>query len=57
MIKETFDSNKTFSFDLVSSDIILKEILSLDIYTHTHTHTYTHTHTHTHTKEVKKEQF
>ena len=30
MIKETFDSNKTFSFDLVSSDTIFKEILSLD---------------------------
>ena len=30
MIKETFDSNKTFSFDLVSSDTTFKEILSLD---------------------------
>ena len=30
MIKETFDS-KTFSFDLVSSETIFKEILSLDI--------------------------
>ena len=30
MIKETFDS-KTFSFDLVSSKINFKEILSLDI--------------------------
>ena len=30
MIKETFDSNKTFSFDLVSSDTNIKEILSLD---------------------------
>ena len=30
MIKETFDSNKTFSFDLVSSDTIFKEIVSLD---------------------------
>ena len=30
MIKETFDSNKTFSFDLVSSDTIFKEIISLD---------------------------
>ena len=29
MIKETFDSNKTFSFDLVSFDTILKEILSV----------------------------
>ena len=28
MIKETFESNKTFSFDLVSSEIIFKEILS-----------------------------
>ena len=30
MIKETFDSSKTFSFDLVSSDTIFKEIVSLD---------------------------
>ena len=30
MIKETFDSNKIFSFDLVSSDTIFKEIVSLD---------------------------
>ena len=30
MIKETFDSNKTFSFDLVLSDTIFKEIFSLD---------------------------
>ena len=30
MIKETFDSNKTISFDLISSDTIFKEILSLD---------------------------
>ena len=30
MIKEAFDSNKTFSFDLVSSDTIFKEIVSLD---------------------------
>ena len=30
MIKETFDSNKTFSFDLASSDTIFKEIVSLD---------------------------
>ena len=29
-IKETFDSNKTFSFELVSSDTIFKEIVSLD---------------------------
>ena len=27
MIKETFDSSKTFSFDLVSSDTIFKEIV------------------------------
>ena len=30
IIKETFDINKTFSFDLLSSDTIFKEILSLD---------------------------
>ena len=30
MIKETFDSNKIFSFDLVSSDTLFKEIVSLD---------------------------
>ena len=30
MIKETFDSNKKFSFDLVLSDTIFQEILSLD---------------------------
>ena len=30
MIKETFDNNKTFSFDLVPSDTIFKEILSFD---------------------------
>ena len=36
MIKETFDSNKTFSFDLVSSDTIFKEILSLDTKKATH---------------------
>ena len=30
MIKETFDSNETFSFDLVSSETIFKEIASLD---------------------------
>ena len=36
MIKETFDSNKTFSFDLVSSDTFFKEILSLDTKKATH---------------------
>ena len=36
MIKETFGSNKTFSFDLVSSDTIFKEILSLDTKKATH---------------------
>ena len=36
MIKETFDSNKTFSFDLVSFDTIFKEILSLDTKKATH---------------------
>ena len=36
MIKETFDSNKTFSFDLVSSDTIFKEVLSLDTKKATH---------------------
>ena len=36
MIKETFDSNKTFSFNLVSSDTIFKEILSLDTKKATH---------------------
>ena len=30
MIKETFDSNKTFSFDLVSFYTIFKEIMYLD---------------------------
>ena len=30
MIKETFDSYKMFSFDLVSSDTIFKQMLSLD---------------------------
>ena len=30
MIKETSDSNKTFSFDLVSSDTIFKQIVSID---------------------------
>ena len=29
-IKETFDNDKTFSFDLVSPDTIFKEIVSLD---------------------------
>ena len=36
MIKETFDSSKTFSFDLVSSDTIFKEIVSLDAKKATH---------------------
>ena len=36
MIKETFDSNKTFSFDLVSFDTTFKEILSLDTKKATH---------------------
>ena len=36
MIKETFDSSKTFSFDLVSSDTIFKEIVSLDTKKATH---------------------
>ena len=36
VIKETFDSNKTFSFDLVSSDTFFKEILSLDTKKATH---------------------
>ena len=35
-IKETFDSNKTFSFELVSSDTIFKEIVSLDTKKPTH---------------------
>ena len=35
-IKETFDSNKTFSFDLVTSDTIFKQILSLDTKKATH---------------------
>ena len=30
MIKETFDNDKAFSFDLVSPDTIFKEIVSLD---------------------------
>ena len=29
-MKVTFDSNKTFSFDLVLSDTIFKEMVSLD---------------------------
>ena len=36
MIKETFDSNKTFSFDLASSNTIFKEILCLDTKKATH---------------------
>ena len=36
MIKETFNSNKTFSFDLVTSDTIFKEIVSLDTKKATH---------------------
>ena len=36
MIKETFDSSKTFSFDLVSSDTIFQEIVSLDTKKATH---------------------
>ena len=40
MIKETFDSNKTFSFDLVSSDTIFKEIVSLDNKKATHSNDY-----------------
>ena len=36
MIKETFDSNKTFSFDLVSSNTIFREIVSLDTKKATH---------------------
>ena len=36
MIKETFDSSKTFSFDLISSDTIFKEIVSLDTKKATH---------------------
>ena len=36
MIKETFDSSKTFSFDLVSSDTIFQEIVSLDTRKTTH---------------------
>ena len=30
MIKETFDSNKKFSIDILSPDTIFKEILSLE---------------------------
>ena len=30
MIEETLDSNKTISFDIVSSDAIFKEIVALD---------------------------
>ena len=36
MNKETCDSNKTFSFELVSSDTIFKEILSLNTKKATH---------------------
>ena len=36
MIKETFDSSKTFSIDLVLSDTIFKEIVSLDTKKATH---------------------
>ena len=36
MIKETFDSSKTFSFDFVSFDTIFKEIVSLDTKKATH---------------------
>ena len=36
MIKETFDSNKKFSFDLVLSDTIFQEILYLDTKKATH---------------------
>ena len=36
MIKETLDSSKTFSFGLVSSDTIFKEIVSLDTKKATH---------------------
>ena len=36
MIKETFGSNKLFSFDFVSSDTIFKEIASLDTQKATH---------------------
>ena len=36
MIKETFDNDKTFSFDVVSPDTIFKEIGSLDTDKSTH---------------------
>ena len=36
MIKKTFNSNKTFPFDLVSSGTIFKEIVSLDTKKATH---------------------
>ena len=36
MIKETFDNDKAFSFDLVSPDTIFKEIVSLDTNKSTH---------------------
>ena len=36
MIKETFDNDKTFSFDLVLPDTIFKEIISLDTNKFTH---------------------
>ena len=36
MIKETFDNDKTFSFDLVSPDNIFKEIIILDTNKSTH---------------------
>ena len=36
MIKEIFDSNKTFAFIIVSSDIISEEIVSLDTKKATH---------------------
>ena len=36
MIKETFDNDKTFSFDLISPDTILKKIVSLDTSKSTH---------------------
>ena len=36
MIKETFDNDKTFSFDLISPDTILKKIASLDTSKSTH---------------------
>ena len=36
MIKETFDNDQIFSFDLVSPDTIFKEVVSLDTNTSTH---------------------